>query len=282
MYLILIHHPPHQRKAASTQKRVGGSWSSQLRVHLKCDVYLVSGAGNNRANGLYIMQNQDEDGTISYVKESSAVDEPLMTLFRCAMKNSSKWWFISSSEGDRDVDFYQHKSTSWQDHEPPLRGWVTFYGTNGLAPGRDPPPMLWLSRAGTDLLGSVPLELHLFAQLPQWILQQDILGYVFTTSPHREIISRSTKLIAFLAESQELLTAEHVMVIWRAAMASHDTDIVDEILASGLPRSARRLPRLSKYSSEPTKIGKWNAASLWKMPWCIVLVADYCFLLMLF
>ena len=68
-------------------------------------------------------------------------------------------------------------------------------------------------------------------RLPKWCLEHDLLTLVFSQSSlHREIISRSTKLVLFLSEMNALTTA-HVQLMWKAAMASHEADIVDEIFS---------------------------------------------------
>lgn len=190
--------------------------------------YIVSGAGNDDANGIYEYRKTDDDGAITYVKKPTRPNMPLLTLFRCSMKNTSKWWFISEQDKekpctDRDIDFYQHKSQVGEDREPPPRGWTTVLART--SPGREPPPIL--QRVGQRFPeGSTP-EMYLLHQIPIWAAKNDILGLVFR-SPHREVINRSTRLIILLAE-EGALRADDVQMIWRAAMQSHDTDIVDEI-----------------------------------------------------
>lgn len=193
--------------------------------------YLVKGAGNPDVNGEYIVREVDRlDGTITYHKLSTRKDMPLLTLFRCAMRSKQKWWFISLQDKekpctDRDIDYYQHKSLVHEEREPPPRGWCTATGLNN--PGREPAPTL--ERQGARMPVGVTRDMYLDSQLPHWALSHDLLSLVFAkANRHREVISRSKILVAFLAESGAL-SLDHLQLIWSTAMESQDVDIVDEV-----------------------------------------------------
>jgi hypothetical protein len=92
--------------------------------------FRVSGAGNDKANGIFVYASQmTEDG---YAKPSTdlkyelrlpetvsradgTVKQRTLTVFRCTMRSQQKWWFLSEADEvqpgtDKDVDYYQHKS----------------------------------------------------------------------------------------------------------------------------------------------------------------------------
>jgi hypothetical protein len=204
--------------------------------------YIVRGAGNDDANGHYKYASRDNDGVITYTKQPTKAGMPLLTLFRCPMRNKSKWWFISQVDKEKpgtekDIDYYQHKSTIHEEREPSCRGWIVAPQQHG-SPGREPAPIL--IRQGQNLLNlSKPLsrlfddchfkfyfyagkllpdgtteQMFLSHLLPQWALHNEIIELVFTSSPHREVIARSVKLITFLAEAGAL-TEVHIKLIWK-------------------------------------------------------------------
>jgi hypothetical protein len=191
--------------------------------------YLVKGAGNPNANGLYEFKSQLDDH-VTYEKAVFHPDEPLLTLFRCTMRTKSKWWFISQADKDKpgtdkDIDYYQHKSTSEEDREPQSHGWNCMGPNNPLS--KAPAPTL--ERVGEIIPEGLDSKECLINKLPKWCTDNDLLNLIFSQSMHREIILRSTKLIMFLSSVNEL-TSAHIKMIWKAAMTSHDNDIVDEIL----------------------------------------------------
>ena len=142
-------------------------------------------------------------------------------------------WFISQADKDKpgtdkDIDYYQHKSTVDEEREPPLRGWNCLTGNAG-AYSKDPPPIL--ERGDDYVPEGYDTSQCLVHRLPKWCLEHDLLTLVFSQSSlHREIISRSTKLVLFLSEVNALTTA-HVHLMWKAAISSHEADIVDEIFS---------------------------------------------------
>ena len=200
--------------------------------------YIVSGAGNAMTNGLYEFSSRDGE-QVTYVRRPTQQGEPLLTLFRCSMRTKSKWWFISQADKDKpgtdkDIDYYQHKSNSDEEREPQCYGWNCMGSNNQLS--REPAPTL--ERVGELIEEGTDTSEFLVHKLSRWCLRNDLLGLVFSHSVHREVISRSTKLVMFLS-SMDVLTEEHILLIWKAAMQSPDMDIVEEIFCLLVQVSAR-------------------------------------------
>lgn len=205
--------------------------------------YLVSGAGNPMANGLYEFSSRDGE-QVTYVKRPTQQGEPLLTLFRCSMRTKSKWWFISQADKekpgtDKDIDYYQHKSNCDEEREPQCHGWNCMGSSNLLS--KEPPPAL--ERVGELVDQGTDTTEYLIHKLSKWCLGNDLLNLVFSQSVHREVVSRSAKLVMFLS-SIDVLTEEHVLLIWRAAMQSPDMDIVEEIFCLLVQVSARMKEKL--------------------------------------
>jgi len=191
----------------------------------------VEGAGSPEVNGLYVFTSYNTDGTTCYTKTSDDPEELPITLNRCLMKNKSHYWFLTQSPpllDDRkvkdDVDFYQHKTHPFEDREPPTHGWSCL----AQGAGEEPPPTI--VKIGKLIPAGMSEEACLINTLPHWCAQNDLIGLVFTASPHREIISRSTKLISLLASTNSL-TPAHLQTIWKTAITTHDVDITDEIFS---------------------------------------------------
>ena len=130
----------------------------------------------------------------------------VLTLFQCGMRSGQKWWFLSEADPDqpgtdKDVDYYQHKSKTPEDMALPPRGeWLTCSRSNGTAPGIDPPPTL----RPRGLMVPQGLEsMTLEAQLSAWAVENGVveivLGGADGGGTHREIVSRSARLIRFMA-----------------------------------------------------------------------------------
>jgi len=194
--------------------------------------YLVRNAGVDEVNGIYT--STFKLGEVpSYVKQAERPGDNTFTLFRCTMKSKQKWWFISIADlekpgTDKDIDYYQHKSTPDQENEPPVFGWSTVAGAH--CRGIDPPPCLTRleplpvhdtnGRAATSLVDS----------LLTWALENKLLDKVFGQSIHREIVSRSKHLVTLLAEENRL-EEEAVRMIWKVGMQSHAEEIHDEVFS---------------------------------------------------
>lgn len=174
-----------------------------------------------------------------------------LTLFRCTMRSQQKWWFLSEADEeqpgtDRDIDYYQHKSKEHEETEPPAGGWVTCRNS-----GLDPPPRL----QSVGLMVPPGEEYNtLEHQLAQWAIENDIIELVLGDSVHREIVSRSTALIKFLASMCErdsrvdspsdrspnkyCLQISHLLLAWKTCSRKTDAAVsaqVYQLLVSILP-----------------------------------------------
>ena len=119
----------------------------------------------------------------------------MVTLFRCTMRSSQKWWFLSECDEhqpgtDRDVDYYQHKSKREEERLPSKAGWVT------CRAGSDPPPTL----EAVGILEPRGEEYNtLEHQLARWAKDNGVIELVLGDGIHPEVVSRSAGLIKFLA-----------------------------------------------------------------------------------
>jgi ubiquitin C-terminal hydrolase len=192
------------------------------------DAYEVVGAGTDYVNGKYVYSVTETDGSRRYVKPSQSDDVPTLTLYRCVMKgNKGRYWFITNLT--KDVDFYQHQSQPYQDKEPQSQGWICVSYNNTPQAGKYPAPVL--RRIGPSVVPEgVDEKMYLFQTLCDWVLQNDLLSHVFRSSPHREIIARSSALVCLLAEANRL-NASHLSLIWKTAIQSHDVDAIEEIFS---------------------------------------------------
>ena len=200
--------------------------------------YRVCGAGNPVVNGLYEYSWRDGDA-ITYEKRPDKQGDPLLTLFRCSMRTKSKWWFISQADKekpgtDKDIDYYQHKSNSDEEREPQCFAWNCMGSSNPLS--KEPAPTL--ERIGELVDEGTDTSEELVHKLSRWCLKNDLLDLVFSQSVHREVVSRSAKLVMFLS-AVDVLREEHVLQVWKAAMASPDMEIVEEIFCLLVQVSAR-------------------------------------------
>ena len=119
----------------------------------------------------------------------------MVTLFRCTMRSSQKWWFLSECDEhqpgtDRDVDYYQHRSKREEEGLPSKVGWLT------CGVGRDPPPTL----EAVGILVPRGEEYNtLEHQLARWAKDNGVIELVLGDGIHPEVVSRSAGLIKFLA-----------------------------------------------------------------------------------
>lgn len=63
--------------------------------------------------------------------------------------------------------------------------------------------------------------------LAQWIVQDKMLEYLYSEGVHAELLSRCADVAALLAETN-LLTEEHIDIIWKASIGQHES-IVTEV-----------------------------------------------------
>lgn len=191
--------------------------------------FLVEGAGSPFVNGRYVLDPETvNNDPPQYVKADEG--SPLLTLFRCNMRNSkSKWWFISQADiekpgTEKDIDYYVHRSTFDEEGEPSSQNWTNTHPGMVLH-GKAPCPTLKREHAGDEAASSIDFKLI------RWLVDQEILNQVFNTSMHREIINRSLKLLQFLQE-YEALPASRLQEIWTAGVKSREKDITDEIFST--------------------------------------------------
>ena len=109
--------------------------------------FVVSGAGLSWANGTYTGNTSPlGDAPKYHLRVTEFLPrEVTLTLFRCQMRSNQKWWFISEADQDqpgtdKDIDYYQHKSTEVDESLPPRKGWCTSKGPDREK--RNPPPTL--------------------------------------------------------------------------------------------------------------------------------------------
>lgn len=218
--------------------------------------YMVTNAGTTFANGAYKFNGEvtpdgyARQGTeFSYIREIPSDDangsSKKLTLFRCTMRSQQKWWFLSEADEeqpgtDRDIDYYQHRAKDYDDAFPPEHGWVTCRNS-----GTDPPPTL----DPRGLLVPPGFEFDtLEHQLAKWAIENEIVEQVLgDTTIHREVVSRSTGLIKFLAAmctrvpetgSEYCLQASHLLYAWKTCTRKADAAVslqVYQLLVSILP-----------------------------------------------
>lgn len=90
----------------------------------------MKGAGTSYANGYYDYV-RTRNNAPEYQHDCG--DGVVLTLFRCQMRSRAKWWFLSEADKDqpgtdKDIDYYQHRSTAAEDQEPNATGWQTCTG----------------------------------------------------------------------------------------------------------------------------------------------------------
>ena len=100
------------------------------------------------------------------------------------MRSHQKWWFLSEADEeepgtDRDIDYYYYKAKDYEEAYPPPEGWVACRKASV-----DPPPLM--EAQGVLVAPGAEFD-TLEHQLVKWAIE------------HREVVSRSTVLIKFLA-----------------------------------------------------------------------------------
>lgn len=216
--------------------------------------YVVEGAGVDFVNGTYeFAAKVGSDGFVSPNSELKYVkiipeqpDNPnsgkKLTLFKCTMRSQQKWWFISEADEqqpgtDKDVDYYQRKSSRGEEKLPPQYKWTTCRNA-----GVEPPPVLYPQGV------MVPLgeEYHtLEHQLAEWAIENKVMEHVLGDSIHRETVARSTRLFTFLAQmctKDELndtctssrrksycLSSSHLSLAWKTCVSKLDSAVSAEV-----------------------------------------------------
>jgi ubiquitin C-terminal hydrolase len=197
--------------------------------------FTVEGAGTDFANGVYVAstsKNPDADH-LQYSKVANQQGVPLLTLFRCTMRNTkAKWWFISQADlekpgTDKDIDYYLQKSSHDDEREPPSLGWTRNNSGMNLV-GGEPAPTL--KRSNIILPKGFTKEMCIDYKFIEWCTAHDLLTLAFSSSVHRETVARSMKYLQFLAE-YDSLTADALKLIWKAGMQTNETDVMEEIFS---------------------------------------------------
>jgi hypothetical protein len=227
--------------------------------------FIVSGAGTPFVNGTYTYATKvGEDGFVhpkadhsyEYISTSGQnvnAERRKLTLFKCTMRSQQKWWFISEADEqqpgtDKDIDYYQQKSKKRDENVPPCTGWSTCRSA-----GLDPPP--YLEPKG---LVVPPGEEYntMEHQMAKWAIENKVVELVLGSSIHREIVSRSIRLIGFLVQmctkdepidtaqfphlvpNKYCLNSEHLNLAWKTCESKLDAAVsaqVYELLVSILP-----------------------------------------------
>jgi ubiquitin carboxyl-terminal hydrolase 9/24 len=216
--------------------------------------YIVEGAGVDFVNGMYeFAAKVGSDGfflpntDLKYVKTiPERPDDPnsgkKLTLFRCTMRSQQKWWFISEADEqqpgtDKDIDYYQRKSSKGEETLPPQTKWTTCRHA-----GVDPPPMLYPQGVMVPTGEEFNTMEH---QLAEWAIENKVMEHVLGASIHRETVSRSTRLFTFLAQmctkdssddasktpmrNVYCLNSSHLSLAWKTCVSKLDSAISAEV-----------------------------------------------------
>jgi ubiquitin carboxyl-terminal hydrolase 9/24 len=215
--------------------------------------FLVDDAGCTFCNGRYEYAGSvSKDGyaagnEVSYsrtIPEGEPQAGHKLTIFRCTMRSQQKWWFLSEADEeqpgtDRDIDYYQHKSKEHEEAYPPPAGWLTC-----RTAGQDPSPTL---REDGLMVPSGQEYATLEHELAKWAIENEIVEQVLgDTTIHREVVSRSTSLMQFLAQmkvrqppdSVQTLQASHLVSAWKTCTRKADAAVAQQVyhlLVSMLP-----------------------------------------------
>lgn len=223
--------------------------------------FVVSAAGTTFLNGTYVFAGEvTPDGyarlgtEFIYVLDIPAEGENAakkLTLFRCTMRSQQKWWFLSEADEeqpgtDRDIDYYQNKAKDFTEPYPPATGWITCRNA-----GTDPPPVM--EAQGVLVPAGAEFD-TLEHELAKWAIENEIVEQVLgDTTIHREVVSRSTVLIKFLAYmcsrvaepgSKYCLQASHLLFAWKTCTRKADAAVslqVYQLLVSILPQCPSNL-----------------------------------------
>lgn len=183
--------------------------------------YLVEDAGTVEVNGEYFFIETDKFGFPVYQKQPSKPNERVMSIKKFKMKDNTFRWFISIvTPGQNDIDFYEDHSKGGK--LPSFNEWCCCNKNSTT----QPPTFTAISYLSYFDLSNDNLLIKKFIK---WVTESDILSFVFKTSIHREIVSRSESVLLFLAEHQAI-KLDLLEMIWKCAIQNSDDDAVDEVL----------------------------------------------------
>ena len=152
----------------------------------------------------------------------------------------------------KDIDYYQLKTTSTTCALPSPTGWLT------CKAGSDPPPTL-------EAIGKVvPKGMErqtVEDKLARWAIENGVIELVLGDGIHREVVSRSGRLITFLAKMSDqpivvdegdamsdgddgryCLQASHLLLAWKTCINKSDAAVsaqIYKLLVSVLTRIAK-------------------------------------------
>eukprot|EP00594_Rhizosolenia_setigera_P017554 CAMPEP_0178974318 /NCGR_PEP_ID=MMETSP0789-20121207/22383_1 /TAXON_ID=3005 /ORGANISM="Rhizosolenia setigera, Strain CCMP 1694" /LENGTH=2735 /DNA_ID=CAMNT_0020662625 /DNA_START=1162 /DNA_END=9369 /DNA_ORIENTATION=- len=184
------------------------------------------------------------------------------------MRSHQKWWFLSEADEDqpgtdKDIDYYQHKSKTNEETEPPAYGWTTCKNSTDPAPTLEPSGLMVPEGEEYNTLEH---------QLAKWAVQNGVVELVLGDSVHREVVARSIPLIKFLAsmcqrdqvgddnattdngllaDDKLCLKLSHLLLAWKTCTSKADAAVsaeVYQLLVSILPAlpNSLAIPLLSE------------------------------------
>lgn len=175
--------------------------------------FRVEGCGLRYVNGVYHREGFHKNAPMwKHTVENPEGDEPdVVTMFRCEMRSSQKYWFLSKAdEGspgtDKDIDYYNAKSG---DQLPPMTGWKE------IKKGKGPSPTLIEIRdeSETEEERNNSLEQSML----KWIREVGLIQDIFGDRIHKEVVSRSESVFQFLVDMNSM-TMEDLAFVWQRSL----------------------------------------------------------------
>ncbi|GMH86528.1 hypothetical protein TrVE_jg4673 [Triparma verrucosa] len=158
--------------------------------------YIVEGAGLEWVNGEFQQTNAPGDSLkYTYSVQNHPKGKKIdLTLFQCSMRSQCKWWFISEADPDqpgtdKDIDYYQHKSTKTEEAMPPKNGWSVSKGHDKEK--RDPPPTL-------TAIYSEETKENLETWLKAFVARPAV--WDACCDGHREVVRRGGEVVKWMSE----------------------------------------------------------------------------------
>jgi hypothetical protein len=143
--------------------------------------FRVEGCGLRFVNGVYHRKGFHKNAPMwKHKVENPECDEPdVVTMFRCEMRSSQKYWFLSKAdEGspgtDKDIDYYNAKNG---DQLPPMTGWKE------IKKGKGPSPTLIEIRDETETEDERNNSLE--QSMLKWIREVDLVQDIFGDRIHK-------------------------------------------------------------------------------------------------
>lgn len=180
------------------------------------DYVVIKNAGEMIVNGTYTLckehaLNSLQAQAAKYVKIG---EEDTITLFQCKMKNGAKWWFLSRADVDqpgteKDIDYYQQTITEGAEWTPPCRNWEP------LKDVPSPSPIIEPSALVEDDTGIDTCIIN-------WVMQHKVLQELFGDRMHREIVSRCSLLVQFLAK-HDALSKNDICLFWSSTLDKEES-----------------------------------------------------------